>query len=185
MKKLLLHTCCGPCSIYPLQSLQNKDYDVYGLFYNPNIHPYTEFKKRRDQLEDYAQKQAWKVIFDENYGLEEYLQEVVHREIRRCQLCYNMRLKRTAQMAKKGNFDAFSTTLLVSPFQKHELIKELGETLGQQYDVEFYYEDFRPGFKEATAKSKELEMYRQQYCGCIYSEKDRYYRPVRPKSDGR
>lgn len=177
MKKLLLHTCCGPCSIYPLQDLREKEFDVFGLFYNPNIHPYGEFKKRREQVEEFAQQQNWKVIFENQYNLEEYLQEVVHRESRRCQLCYNLRLKKTAQMARKGNFDAFSTTLLVSPFQKHDLIKEIGENLGEQYGVEFFYQDFRLGFKEATAKSKELGMYRQQYCGCIYSEKDRFYRP--------
>ncbi|SHJ96885.1 epoxyqueuosine reductase QueH [Desulforamulus aeronauticus] len=179
MKKILLHTCCGPCSIYPLNSLREKDFEVHGLFYNPNIHPYTEFKKRRDQLEDYARQQNWHVIFDDDYRLDEYLQEVVHRETRRCQMCYNMRLRRTAQMAKKGNFTAFSTTLLVSPFQNHQLIKEIGENLAEQYGVPFYYEDFRPGFKAATAKSKELEMYRQQYCGCIYSERDRYYRQTK------
>ncbi|GAB6181112.1 epoxyqueuosine reductase QueH [Desulfotomaculum defluvii] len=181
MKKILLHACCGPCSIYPLDTLRSKDFEVYGLFYNPNIHPYTEFKKRRDQLAEYAQQQNWQVIFDDEYRLDEYLQEVVHRESRRCQMCYNMRLRRTAQIAKKGNFDAFSSTLLVSPFQKHELIRELGENIAEQYDIPFYYEDFRPGFKEATIKSKELEMYRQQYCGCIYSERDRYYRPQKKK----
>ena len=179
MKKLLLHTCCAPCSIHPLQVLREKDFEVYGLFYNPNIHPYMEFKKRKDQLEDYAGQQNWKVIFEHQYLLEEYLREVVHREVRRCQLCYHMRLKKTAQMAKKGNFDAFSTTLLVSPFQKHDLIREMGENLGEQYGIPFYYEDFRPGFKEATLQSKELGMYRQSYCGCIYSEKERYYRPVK------
>ncbi|ABO50191.1 protein of unknown function DUF208 [Desulforamulus reducens MI-1] len=181
MKKLLLHTCCGPCAIHPLDELRSKGFEVFGLFYNPNIHPYTEFKKRRDQLEEYAQQQNWKVIFDEEYRLDEYLHEVIHRETKRCQLCYNMRLKKAAQMAKKGNFDAFSTTLLVSPFQKHDLIRELGENLAEQYGVPFYYQDFRPGYKEATIKSKELEMYRQQYCGCIYSERDRYYRPVKKK----
>lgn len=183
MKKILLHSCCGPCSIHPLDVLRQKGFEVYGLFYNPNIHPYTEFKQRRDQLEKYAQEQQWKVIFDDEYRLDEYLQEVVHRESKRCQMCYNMRLKKAAQMAKKGNFDAFSTTLLVSPFQKHELIKEIGENLALQYGVPFYYEDFRTGFKEATIKSKELEMYRQQYCGCIYSERDRYYRPKKTSQD--
>lgn len=177
MKKLLLHTCCAPCSIHPLDALRSQNFEIYGHFYNPNIHPYVEFKKRRDQLEDYARQQDWQVIFDDQYGLEEYLREVVHREFRRCQICYHMRLKKTAQVARKGHFDAFSTTLLVSPFQKHDLIKEIGDNLGEQYGVPFYYQDFRTGFKDATAKSKESGMYRQQYCGCIYSERDRYYRP--------
>ncbi|CCO07228.1 epoxyqueuosine reductase QueH [Desulforamulus hydrothermalis] len=179
MKKILLHTCCGPCTIYPLAKLRQQEFEVYGLFYNPNIHPYTEFQKRLDQLAQYAGQQNLKVIFDDTYRLEEYLQEVVHREARRCQICYYMRLKKAAQMAKKGKFDAFSTTLLVSPFQKHDLIRQLGESLAEQYGIPFHYEDFRPGFPEAVAKSKELEMYRQQYCGCIFSERDRYYRPRR------
>lgn len=176
MKKVLLHVCCGPCSIYPLDYLREEGHEVLGYFYNPNIHPYTEFTKRRETLADYAQKNDWRVIFEEEYRLEDFLRAVVHREALRCQFCYSIRLRQAARVARKGNFDSFTTTLLVSPFQKHELIKEIGEAVGKEYGVPFYYVDFRPGFKDATARSKEWEMYRQQYCGCIYSEKDRYYR---------
>lgn len=172
--RLLLHTCCGPCSIYPVDVLRKKGMEVYGYFYNPNIHPFTEWKKRRDTLEQYANDIDLKVIFDEGYHLEDFLRKVVHRESIRCQFCYFMRLRQAAAVAKRGKFDAFSTTLLVSPFQKHGLIKEIGEAVGKEKGISFYYEDFRPGFKEATARSKELGMYRQQYCGCIYSEKERY-----------
>lgn len=175
--KLLLHTCCAPCSIYPVDYLREKDIEVYGYFYNPNIHPYTEWQRRRDTLQGYAEQIGLKMIFDEEYRLEEFLQSVVHREARRCQYCYGQRLRQAARVAKKGNFDAFSTTLLVSPFQKHDLIRDIGEAIGVEYGVPFYYADYRPGFKEAAARSKEMGMYRQQYCGCIYSEKDRYYRP--------
>ncbi|WP_066634922.1 epoxyqueuosine reductase QueH [Desulfolucanica intricata] len=181
MKKLLLHTCCGPCSIHPLDYLRAEGHEVYGYFYNPNIHPYTEFERRQETLAKYAKQMDWKVIFDEDYRLEEFLRAVVHREAQRCRYCYGMRLRQAALVARKGNFDSFSTTLLVSPFQKHELIREIGEAVGQEYGVPFYYADFRPGFKEATVRSKELEMYRQQYCGCIYSEKDRYYRSKKVK----
>ena len=176
MKKILLHVCCGPCSIYPLDYLRAEGYDVMGYFYNPNIHPYTEFNKRKETLAAYAQKTDWPVIFDEEYQLEEFLREVVHREALRCRYCYVIRLRQAAKIARKGNFDCFTTTLLVSPFQKHELIKETGEAVAQEYGIPFYYIDFRPGFKDAAARSRELEMYRQQYCGCIYSEKERYYR---------
>lgn len=182
--RILLHTCCGPCSIYPVDYLRKKGMDVYGYFYNPNIHPYTEWKKRRDTLEQYAKDIDLKVIFDEGYYLEDFLRKVVHREAIRCQFCYYMRLKQAAAVAKRGKFDAFSTTLLVSPFQKHALIKEIGEAVAQEKGIPFQYEDFRPGFKEATAKSKELGMYRQQYCGCIYSEKDRYFKQRSPKEGG-
>ncbi|MCL6634290.1 MAG: epoxyqueuosine reductase QueH [Peptococcaceae bacterium] len=175
--KILLHTCCGPCSIYPVDFLREKGMEVHGYFYNPNIHPYTEFIRRKETLEKYAAGIGLHMIMDDDYGLEEFIQGVVHRESNRCQICYAMRLDRTARVAKRGGFDCFSTTLLVSPRQKHQLIREIGLAVGEQYGVPFYYEDFRPGYREAAARSRELGMYRQQYCGCIYSEKERYCRP--------
>lgn len=175
--KILLHTCCGPCSIYPVDFLREKGMDVCGYFFNPNIHPYTEFARRRETLEKYAAEIDLKIIFDEDYHLEEFLQSVAHRESRRCLICYAMRLDQTARVAKRGGFDRFGTTLLVSPYQKHELIREIGQASADKYGVPFYYEDFRPGYKAATELSKKMGMYRQQYCGCIYSEKERYLRP--------
>jgi len=175
--KILLHTCCGPCSIYPVDFLREKGMDVYGYFFNPNIHPYTEFARRRETLEKYAAEIDLKVIIDEEYRLEEFLQGVTHRESRRCLICYAMRLDQTARVAKRGGFEGFSSTLLVSPYQKHELIREIGQASADKYGVPFYYEDFRPGYKAATDLSKKMGMYRQQYCGCIYSEKERYLRP--------
>lgn len=174
MMKILLHTCCAPCAIYPVDYLRENGADVYCYFYNPNIHPYTEWKKRRDTLEEYANNIDVKVIFDEGYHLEEFLRRVVYRESIRCQFCYYMRLKQAAAVARRGKFDAFTTTLLVSPFQKHALIKETGEAVAEEKKVPFHYADFRSGFKGATLRSRKLGMYRQQYCGCIYSEKDRY-----------
>ncbi|ADG82047.1 hypothetical protein Tfer_0140 [Thermincola ferriacetica] len=173
---ILLHICCGPCSIYPVKKLREEQHRVRGYFYNPNIHPYTEWKKRLDTLKEYAEKIDLPLIVDENYELEDFLQQVVYREKNRCRICYYMRLLRAAKIAKKGKFDAFTTTLLVSPFQKHEMIKEIGEEVAEKTGIPFYYQDFRPGFKEATAASKEMQMYRQQYCGCIFSEKERYCR---------
>lgn len=173
--KILLHTCCGPCSIYPVKKMREEGHEVYGYFYNPNIHPYTEFKRRRDTLEEYAKSIDLKVIFNEEYQLDDFLRAVVHRESKRCQTCYYMRLEKTAQVARKGKFDAFSTTLLISPFQNHNLIKEIGQAIGEETGVPFYYGDFREGFKESVQVSKAQSMYRQQYCGCIYSEKERYY----------
>lgn len=172
--KILLHSCCGPCTIFPLEFLQREGFDVMGHFYNPNIHPYTEWQKRKDNFVWFAENTGIKAIIEDDYDLEGFLQSVVHRETKRCRYCYNMRLNRTAQMAKKGKFDAFSTTLLVSPFQKHQDIKEIGEAAGEKYGIPFFYADFRPGFKDAYMKAKESGHYRQQYCGCIYSEKDRY-----------
>lgn len=174
--RLLLHTCCAPCSIYPVDKLREKGIEVYGYFYNPNIHPYTEWKKRRDTLASYANDTGLKVIFDEDYPLENFLRNIVYRETMRCGMCYHMRLSKAASVAKRGKFDAFSTTLLASPYQKHALIKATGEAVASEKGIPFYYEDFRTGFKEAIAKSKQMGMYRQQYCGCIFSEKERYFK---------
>ncbi|MEJ2038276.1 MAG: epoxyqueuosine reductase QueH [Desulfosarcinaceae bacterium] len=172
--KLLLHTCCGPCSIYPLRRLQEKRYDVLGFFYRSNIHPYTECLKRQEALETYAQSLNLKIIMEDGYDLEGFLRQAAFREGDRCLVCYHSRLEATARLAKKGKFDFFSTTLLYSRFQQHDAIKSIGEALGRSMGVPFYYEDFRQGWKEGIRVSKELGMYRQQYCGCIYSEKERY-----------
>jgi predicted adenine nucleotide alpha hydrolase (AANH) superfamily ATPase len=181
--RILLHTCCGPCTIYPLKYLREHDFEVTGYFYNPNIHPYTEWRKRRDTLAEYARDNDLPVIFDESYELEEFLRQAAYREGSRCRVCYHTRLKRAATVAGRGKFDYFTTTLLVSPFQKHELIREIGEEAARESGVPFYYADYRPGYKEATAISKDLGMYRQQYCGCIYSEKERYCRQGKKDAD--
>lgn len=171
--KLLLHMCCAPCAVYPVDYLKNK-YDITGLFYNPNIHPYTEYKKRMDTAIEYFDEEDLKIIVIDEYNLDEFLRNATFRENQRCIMCYNERLNRVASVAKRGKFDAFTTTLLVSPYQKHEVIKRIGEEVAHKYGVEFLYIDFRPGYKNGVEKSKQLNLYRQQYCGCIYSERDRF-----------
>lgn len=182
--KLLLHTCCGPCSIYPIQALKKKGHEITAYFYNPNIHPYKEFQKRKETLEQYSRQTAVPLWVDEEYGLEKFLQRVVHREQERCQHCYEMRLRQSAEKASEAGFDGFSTTLLVSPYQNHDRLKEIGETVAKEAGTVFVYEDFRPGFREAQNHARELDLYRQPYCGCIYSEMDRYYKPNKLKSGG-
>lgn len=147
-----------------------------GFFYNRNIHPYQECLRREDALRSYAEQEALKVIYQEGYDMEKFLQRVVFREHERCQSCYHERLKTTAVLAKRGKFDCFTSTLLQSKFQKHDEIRSMGESLGKSYGVPFFYRDFREGWKEGIETSKHLNMYRQQYCGCIYSEKERYFR---------
>jgi predicted adenine nucleotide alpha hydrolase (AANH) superfamily ATPase len=176
--KLLLHTCCGPCSIYPVEVLGGEA-EVTGYFFNPNIHPYTEWRARRETLASYARSIDLPVLFDDGYLLEEFIRGVVNREDTRCSFCYAMRLKRTAEVAAREGFDAFSTTLLVSPYQKHQLIREIGEAVAGEAGVAFHYRDFRPGYRGAVERSRELAMYRQKYCGCIYSEKERYLKKNR------
>lgn len=174
--RLLLHICCAPCAIYPVDFLTEKGFELHGYFFNPNIHPYTEWQKRKNTLAEYARNIGLKLIMDEEYRLEEFLRAVVYRENIRCRFCYHLRLRQAAGVAKKGGFSGFTTTLLVSPFQKHALVREAGEAAAEESGIPFYYYDFRPGFREATVRSKEMGMYRQQYCGCIYSEKERYLR---------
>lgn len=178
--KLLLHICCGPCATYPIPWLKEQGYQVHGYFYNPNIHPYTEYQKRLEALKEYARQEDVKIIYDQDYDPREYFQNIAYREAQRCFLCYQLRLSRAAQVARKGKFQGFTTTLLVSPFQKHQLIREVGEAVGERYGVPFVYFDFREGFKQTVTRSKAMGLYRQQYCGCLYSELERYA----PKSRG-
>ncbi len=175
--KLLLHTCCAPCSIYPLKILRQMDMDVMGFFYRHNIHPFQECQKRENTLRKYARSIDLKVIYQSDYKLEEFLQSVAFREKDRCRYCYHDRLKAAALVAKKGKFDGFTTTLLYSKFQNHDQIRETGEAVAKKYGLTFFYHDFREGWKQGIETSKQLDMYRQQYCGCIYSEKDRYFKP--------
>lgn len=174
--KILLHTCCGPCTIYPTEILRDEGFDVMGFFYRHNIHPYTECKRRQDTLQEYADQIDLKVIVQEDYDLEGFIQDVVYREADRCRHCYHNRLRTTALLAKRGKFDYFTSTLLYSRFQKHDLIQSVGESVGKSVGVPFYYQDFREGWKRGVEISKQLGMYRQQYCGCIYSEKERFFR---------
>lgn len=179
--KLLLHICCAPCSIVPVGTLFEKGFDVMGFFYRHNIHPYRECLKRQETLESYAKSINLHVIYQERYDLEGFVRNIVFRESERCRYCYYERLKSTAEIAKQGGFDYFSTTLLYSKYQQHELIRSIGDSLADSTGIAFYYSDFRTGWQKGVQKSRQLGMYRQPYCGCIYSEKERYYKPVRPK----
>lgn len=135
-------------------------------------------------LEEYAAKTRLPIIWDRGYHMEEFLRGVLFREGERCRFCYYLRLKATAGMARSGKFDAFTSTLLYSKFQNHELIRELGQQVVQESGVPFYYVDFRRGWAEGMAKSKKMGLYKQQYCGCIFSERDRFLPPVRSGQGG-
>ena len=172
--RLLLHICCGPCAAYPVKDLREKGIDITGYFFNPNIHPYKEFSRRLDTLKDYAQRKNLPLLIDDRYTLEAFLKNALSAPNGRCRMCYEVRLRKAAEIAKNNNFDAFSTTLLVSPYQKHDIIKEVAEQIAAEEGIPFYYSDFRTGWKEGVAISKEMELYRQPYCGCIFSEKERY-----------
>jgi epoxyqueuosine reductase len=154
--------------------MRTQGHEVTGVFYNSNIHPYQEYRRRLQTLNDYAAKVYLNILCPEGYNLEEFLRQVVFKENERCEYCLRHRLEYTALMALADKYDGFTTTLLYSKYQKHDLIREIGEQAGRQLGIPFYYQDFRTGWTEGIKISKELGMYRQQYCGCIYSEKERF-----------
>ena len=118
-------------------------------------------------------------IFEENYGLKEFCKNVINDLENRCvNYCYRVRLEQTAKFAKENGYDSFSTTLLVSPYQNHEALKQVGEELAEKYGLEFVYRDFRVGFREGQTKARELGLYMQKYCGCVFSEEDRYSKQI-------
>ncbi len=218
--KVLLHICCAPCTIYPLKVLRGEGHEATGFFYNPNIHPYTEFQRRREALATYARVSLLPLIMDEAYDLEKFLKaaleagntelhskvpprgypggdeeptqaySVVRRGEQRgankdgakkatwykdrCSACYFMRLEAAFRKAVDEKADAVTTTLLYSIYQRHETIAAVAEDLSSRYKVPFLYKDFREGWKEGQADARSLGIYRQNYCGCIFSEYERF-----------
>lgn len=172
---ILLHICCANCSIYPVRVLREANHAVTGYFFNHNIHPYQEYRRRLDAVREYAAAADLPLICIDDYGLEDFLSQVAQDPGGRCAYCYQSRLRRAAEYAARNGFDAFSTSLLYSRYQNHPLIRQSGEEFGKLYGIPFLYQDFRSGWQEGIRASKEMGLYRQQYCGCIYSEKDRYH----------
>lgn len=173
--KLLLHTCCAPCSVYCIDNLKSEGIEPTIYWYNPNIHPYTEYKNREDSLKNYTKNINIEAIFEEEYGLKEFTKNVINNLENRCiNYCYKTRLEKTVKYAKENGYDSFSTTLLVSPYQNHDAIKNICEELEEKYKIKFIYRDFRIGFRQGQSKAKELGLYMQKYCGCIFSEEERY-----------
>ena len=175
--EILLHTCCGPCTLYPLKLLRREGIKAKVFFFNPNIHPFREFEKRVEALEIAAEKFKFQVLWDRSgYGLKTWLNEMGTRQEpdERCPVCYRLRLKAAAKKTADLDLPAYSTTLLYSKYQRHDLIREIGEEFASAYGIEFYYHDFRNGWVEGIEISKELGIYRQPYCGCIFSEEERY-----------
>lgn len=176
--KILLHVCCANCSIYPVKVLREQNHKVTGFFFNHNIHPYQEFQRRLDAVKEYSAQVELPMIYCEEYFLEEFLANVAKDPANRCGYCYLSRLEETARVAAEQGFDGFSSSLLYSRYQQHDLIRQTGEKLAEQYGLQFIYADFRTGWQEGIRVSKSMGLYRQQYCGCIYSEKERYAQPA-------
>jgi predicted adenine nucleotide alpha hydrolase (AANH) superfamily ATPase len=174
VKKLLIHSCCAHCAAYTVNYWREQGYDASAFWYNPNIHPYTEHRHRLEAMQSLAERMSLPLITAEGYDIIDYFRGVAGHEAERCRHCFRLRLSKTAEIAKEKGFDAFTTTLLISPQQKHELIKEIGEELAKETGVEFFYADLRKRYSDSRHITKPLDLYRQQYCGCVYSEWERY-----------
>ena len=173
--KLLMHTCCAPCSVYCIDELRKNGIEPTLYWYNPNIHPYTEYVKRKDCLKEYSKKINVKAIFEDEYGLDVFCKNVVENINARCvNYCYPVRLRKTFEYAKANGYDTVTTTLLYSIYQKHDFIKKLMEDLSKEFGINFLYIDFRKGFWQGHQKAIEQGLYMQKYCGCIFSEEMRY-----------
>ena len=153
----MLHNCCAPCTTFVYKWLKENDFKIKGLFYNPNINPPEEYEKRLVTMKRYADAVGLEVIYEPND---------IMAESGNCENCYRVRLRKTAELAKAGGYDCFSTTLLISPYQKHDLLKEIGEEVSSEIGIDFYYQDFRVGYQESRLMAKEMNLYRQRYCGC-------------------
>ncbi len=182
-KRLLLHSCCGPCSSYVITYLTNY-FDITVLYYNPNISPYEEYIKRKNEqikiIELLNSKSKNNIdIMDCDYDNNLYEEKIKGLEMepergKRCEICYKLRIEKTANIAKENNYDYFCTTLSVSPYKNANLINKIGEEMEQKYKIKWLYSDFKKkdGYKKSIMLSQKYNLYRQNYCGCIYSKKN-------------
>lgn len=187
MKKLLMHVCCAPCFAYIEKDLSENGFlidgkyekvDYTAFFYNPNIHPKVEYERRKKTFEEFCTLRNVKNVVIDEYDLKGYVKYVVENVGKdkiygsRCEYCYYMRLKGAFKYAKENNFDMVSTTLTISPYQNHELIKRVGKRLEEEYQVKFVYVDYKEHFREGQKMAREYGLYMQKYCGCVFSFDD-------------
>lgn len=184
MKKLLIHTCCAPCFCYIEADISKNgmpynggrlDVDMTSIWYNPNIHPKMEYEKRKSTLIDFCKLKNCKLEILDEYDLNGFVKDsvnIVGQDKKfpiRCEYCYTRRLEKVFEFAKSNGYDIISTTLTISPYQNHELIKKVGHALEEKYGIEFIYLDYRKHFYEGQKIARDLGLYRQKYCGCIFS----------------
>lgn len=174
--KLLLHACCAPCSSYVVEYL-SKYFDITIYYYNPNIYPENEYNRRMNELVTFLKKIELKINFiEEKYIPEEYYNTIkgyenLEEKSERCYKCYELRMEKACKYAKENNFDYFTTTLSISPYKNSIWINEIGEKLSNKYNIKYLYSDFKKknGYKRSLELSKIYNLYRQDYCGCVYS----------------
>jgi len=172
--KTLLHICCAPCANQCIEVLRTDKIEVTGFWFNPNIHPFTEYKARRNCLREYAETIDLTLIEKNDYALRPFIRTVAEDIENRCGKCYEIRLFEAARQAKDGGFDSFTSSLFISPYQNHDLMRSVAERAAAEYGVEFLYRDFRPYFRAGQDFAREHGFYMQKYCGCIFSEEERY-----------
>ena len=181
MNSVLLHCCCAPCSLSCIDPLRAEGIEPTAFWFNPNIHPWKEYQARRDCLLAYAPTIGMAVRVREDYGLRDFVRQVAGDIQGRCAYCYRSRLEGAAQYAAEHGFPAFTSTLLASLYQDHDAIAQAGRDFGARYGVEFLYRDFRPLFQEGQQFARDHGFYIQKYCGCIFSEEERYMAAKRKK----
>lgn len=175
----LMHICCAPCSYMCIETLRSENINITGFWYNPNIHPFQEYKARRDTLIMHAKNVNMPLVTVDDYGLREFVRLVYPNLEDRCGKCYDIRLEKAAKYAAENGFDSFTTSLLISPYQRHEVIISVAQEKAKKYGVEFLYRDFRPYFREGQRKARGAGYYMQKYCGCVFSEEERYAKQVK------
>ena len=170
----LLHICCAPCANQCIEVLRGDRFEVTGFWYNPNIHPFTEYRARRNCLQEYAPTIGLPLVVKNDYALRPFVRAVAEDISGRCGKCYEMRLFETAKYAAQNGFDSFTSSLFISPYQNHDLMIETAQRAAAEYGVEFLYRDFRPYFRAGQDFAREHNFYMQKYCGCVFSEEERY-----------
>ncbi len=182
-RSILLHVCCGPCSIVPVLRLRASGYNVTALFANPNIHPLSEYLRRRDAMQLCAEKLDLPVVWlDAAWDIHSWLADVAGAKSgtpARCSYCYATRLDMSARKAQELGFQVFTSSLCYSRYQDHKSIQMEANRAALAQGVAFYYEDFSDEWQKGIDISKEFGLYRQAYCGCIYSEAERYAKKLR------
>ena len=178
--KVLLHICCGPCGVAFISGIIDEGFLPVLLWHNPNIHPFMEYKNRRMSALNFAELHKLAIEADEDYGLRDFVydtSEYMDNRRERCGYCYRSRLEHTAKYAAKHGYTAFSTTLLASPYQDFDTICKVGHKIAKKYKCEFIVRDFRENFRAAMDEARKMGLYMQKYCGCVFSEEERFKKP--------
>lgn len=179
-RTILIHACCGPCLTGPWEELLKHDYNPHVYWYNPNIHPSMEYLKRLESLREFVTMKSGTLHEETKYDFREFLRETVNlNRQERCNYCYGVRLNATARKAAELGISFFTTTLSVSPYQDHESIQEAGKRAAKQHGVDFKYFDWRDIFREYQNIAREIGLYSQAWCGCMYSETERYAKKLK------